>query len=56
MANDSFAYNPTPIPRDSVEAIMSGGAGLRWEPAADPADPDEITDWMRDAQSRPAGP
>ena len=26
------------------EAIMSGGAGLRWEPAADPADPDEITE------------
>jgi hypothetical protein len=27
-----------------LEAIMSGGAGLRWEPAADPVDPDDVSE------------
>jgi hypothetical protein len=27
-----------------LEAIMSGGAGLRWEPTADPVDPDEVSE------------
>ncbi|HUZ26306.1 MAG TPA: hypothetical protein VMV07_21335 [Streptosporangiaceae bacterium] len=27
-----------------LEAIMTGGAGLRWEPAADPDDPDDISE------------